>query len=86
MKIAIVKLSAMGDIIHAMVALQYLKQLKPSLQIDWIVEQGFAAVLEGNPHIDHIRPVNLKALKKDKMALFSQIRVLQEYRFLFLYT
>ena len=79
MKIAIVKLSAMGDIIHAMVALQYLKQFKASLQIDWIVEQGFAAVLEGNPHIDHILPVNLKMIKKDKMALFSQIRVLKEY-------
>lgn len=79
MKIAIVKLSAMGDIIHAMVALQYLKQLKPSLQIDWIVEQAFAEVLEGNPHIDHILPVNLKAIKKDKMALFSQIKVLKEY-------
>ena len=44
MKIAIVKLSAMGDIIHAMVALQYIKQVNPSLQIDWIVEQGFAKV------------------------------------------
>ena len=40
MKIAIVKLSAMGDIIHAMVALQYIKQKQPNIQIDWIVEQG----------------------------------------------
>lgn len=79
MKIAIVKLSAMGDIIHAMVALQYLKQAKPSLQIDWIVEHGFVQVLEGNPHIDTILPINLKAIKKDKMALFSQIKLVKEY-------
>jgi len=41
MKIAIVKLSALGDIIHAMVALQFVKQKHPNCQIDWIVEEGF---------------------------------------------
>ncbi len=79
MKVAIVKLSAMGDIIHAMVALQYIKKANPSLQIDWIVEQGFAKVLEGNPHIDNILPVNLKAIKKDKKEIFSQVKHVKEY-------
>ena len=79
MKVAIVKLSAMGDIIHAMVALQYLKQAHPSLQIDWIVEQGFVQVLENNPHIDNILTVNLKSIKKDKMALFSEIKKIKTY-------
>ena len=79
MKIAIVKLSAMGDIIHAMVALQYIKQAKPDIQIDWIVEQGFKQLLENNPHIDNILTVNLKSIKKDKMALFSEIKKIKTY-------
>ncbi len=79
MKVAIVKLSAMGDIIHAMVALQYIKKANPSLKIDWIVEQGFAPVLEGNPDIDNILPVNLKAIKKDKFKIFEQIKLVKEY-------
>jgi heptosyltransferase-1 len=79
MKVAIVKLSAMGDIIHAMVALQYLKQAHPSLQIEWIVEQGFLQVLENNPHINKILTVNLKSIKKDKMALFSEIKKIKSY-------
>ena len=79
MKIAIVKLSAMGDIIHAMVALQYIKQAKPDIQIDWIVEQGFKQVLENNPHIDNILTVNLKSIKKNKMALFSEIKKIKAY-------
>ncbi len=79
MKVAIVKLSAMGDIIHAMVALQYIKQAKPNIQIDWIVEQGFAQLLENNPHIDNILTVNLKAIKKDKLALFKEIKKIREY-------
>jgi len=78
MKLAIVKLSAMGDIIHAMVALQYLKKSNQSLEIDWIVEQGFAPILEGNPHIDTIVPVNLKSIKKDKKNLFEQLRLVKK--------
>ena len=69
----------MGDIIHAMVALQYIKKANPSLQIDWIVEQGFASVLEGNPDIDHILPVNLKGIKKDKLKIFEEIRRVKAY-------
>ena len=79
MKIAIVKLSAMGDIIHAMVALQYIKKANPSLKIDWIVEEGFVEVLRGNPLIDNILPVHLKALKRDKMKLFEEIALVKQY-------
>jgi len=79
LKLAVVKLSAMGDIIHAMVALQFIKQRFPIIQIDWIVEAGFAAVLKDNPDIDNILPINLKAIKKDKSEIFTQIKLLREY-------
>jgi len=78
-KICIVKLSAMGDIIHAMVALQFIKQQYPDSIIDWIVEAGFMGVLENNPHIDNILPINLKAIKKNKSEIFRQIKILKEY-------
>jgi len=79
MKICIVKLSAMGDIIHAMVALQFIKKELPNTQVDWIVEAGFKDVLENNPHIDNILPVNLKAIKKKKSAIFEQYKILKTY-------
>ena len=79
MKIAIVKLSAMGDIIHAMVALQYIKKQNPSIQIDWIVEKIFEQVLENNPHINNIYTLNLKSIKKKKTEVFSQISIIKEY-------
>ena len=69
MKICIVKLSAMGDIIHAMVALQFIKQEFPNSQIDWVVEAGFTGVLQNNPHIDNILKVNLKSIKKKKSEI-----------------
>lgn len=79
MKICIVKLSAMGDIIHAMVVLQFIKKQLPDCQIDWIVEEGFKGVLENNPNIDNILPVNLKSIKKRKLNIFSQIKLLNTY-------
>lgn len=79
MKIAIVKLSAMGDIVHAMVALQLIKAHRPDVVIDWVVEQGLAGILADNPDINRILTVNLKALKHNKRQVFAQIRQLKTY-------
>ncbi len=73
MKIAIVKLSALGDIVHAMVGLQFIKQQQPQIQIDWIVEKNFLPILENNPDIHALYAVNLKALKKDKRLLYAEL-------------
>ena len=79
MKIAIVKLSALGDIVHAMVVLQFIKQAIPNSSIDWIIEERFANILEHNPYIDIIHCVNLKALKKDKLKFFEELNKLKKY-------
>lgn len=79
MKIAIVKLSALGDIVHAMVALQFIKAAIPEIQIDWLVEQGFAEVLAHNPQINQVLTVNLKGLKTDKTGLFAEIFKVRAY-------
>jgi heptosyltransferase-1 len=79
LKVAIVKLSALGDIVHAMVALQFIKVADPSIEIDWIVEEGFAGVLENNPDINQILTVNLKALKSNKAIIFQQIKSIRRY-------
>jgi len=78
-KIAIVKLSALGDIVHAMVALQFIKAHSPEVQIDWIVEERFAEVLKHNPDIDNVLTVNLKALKTNKAGVFAQLKKIRSY-------
>ncbi len=79
MKIAIVKLSALGDIVHALVALQFIKSCLPDIQIDWIVEERFAGVLKNNPDIDHIYTVSLKSLKTNKAGIFQEIKTVRGY-------
>ncbi len=79
MKIAIVKLSALGDIIHCGFILQFIKKNIPDAKIDWIVEEGFASILDGNPDIQNIQKVNLKSIKKDFLNLKSEIKKLRNY-------
>ena len=45
MNILIVKLSSLGDVVHAMPAVQDLRQALPQAQIDWVVEPAFAPLL-----------------------------------------
>lgn len=79
-KIAIIKLSAMGDIIHSMIVLDFIKQKYPNIQIDWFVESAFASVLENNPNISNIIKLNLKSIKKSKKNIFSQLKLVSEYK------
>ena len=79
MKIVIVKLSAMGDIIHAMSALQFIKKHIPDSRIDWIVEHSFFGILENNPYIDNILPVRLKSIKKNPLNIIREIRRVRDY-------
>jgi heptosyltransferase-1 len=58
MKIAIIRLSAMGDIIHSAVILEYL--YKNGIKVDWIADSRFASILDNSPYINQIKKLNLK--------------------------
>ena len=79
MKIAIVKLSALGDIVHAMIVLQFINKNYPESEIDWFVEKSFFEVLENNPHINQIHQVSLKSVNKSK-SLFLIWKELRKIR------
>jgi heptosyltransferase-1 len=46
LKILIVKLSSLGDVVHAMPAVQDIRRAWPQAQIDWVVERSFAPLLQ----------------------------------------
>lgn len=63
MKIAIIKLSALGDIIHASIVLQFIKKHIPNALIDWICEERFSEILQNHEHINSVISINLKEKK-----------------------
>jgi len=66
LRIAIVRLSALGDIINTAVVLQIIHHYYPDAKIDWFVEEAFSPILKNHPLIHEVIPIPLKRLKKNK--------------------
>jgi heptosyltransferase-1 len=52
----VVRLTALGDILHTLPAVAALRAAKPTARIDWVVEKKWAPVLEGSPAINEVIP------------------------------
>jgi heptosyltransferase-1 len=81
MKIAIVKLSALGDIVHAMVVLQFIKKYNQAIEIDWFVEEGYKELLDSHPDINKVISVNIKEAKKKKSLylLYKELKRVKQF-------
>lgn len=63
MKIAIVRLSALGDIIQSSIVLQFIKKFQPKAQIHFFVDSRFKELLEHHPLINKLYALPLKDKK-----------------------
>jgi heptosyltransferase-1 len=57
MNALVVRLGAMGDVVHALPAVAALKRM-PQARITWVVDPRWTPLLEGNPDVDDIVPLN----------------------------
>jgi heptosyltransferase-1 len=57
-RILVVRLGAMGDVIHTLPAVASLKHSLPYSRITWIVESKWQALLEGNPYVEQVIPLD----------------------------
>jgi len=62
-RILVVRLGALGDIIHTLPAVASLKHSYPGSRLTWIVEPQWAPLLEDNPFVDRI-----ELLHRDSLA------------------
>ncbi|GAA8122913.1 lipopolysaccharide heptosyltransferase I [Helicobacter pylori] len=83
MKIAIVRLSALGDIIVSAVFLALIKECLPNTQIEWFVDERFGAILEHSPYIDKIHPIALKSALTtfNPLKIFKLLKSLRAYEY-----
>ena len=75
-RILIVRLSSMGDVIHTLPAAASLQHSIPGSRVTWLVRPRWAPLLEGNPYIDEIIPV-----ERSLAASFTQARRLRARHF-----
>ncbi|MGL2615601.1 lipopolysaccharide heptosyltransferase I [Helicobacter pylori] len=83
MKIAIVRLSALGDIIVGAVFLAAIKECLPNAQIEWFVDERFSAILEHSPYIDKLHPIALKSVLTtlNPLKIFKLFKSLRAYEY-----
>ncbi|WP_441708634.1 lipopolysaccharide heptosyltransferase I [Helicobacter pylori] len=83
MKIAIVRLSALGDIIVSAVFLTLIKERFANAQIEWFVDERFGAILEHSPYIDKLHPIALKSTLTtfNPLKIFKLFKSLRAYEY-----
>jgi lipopolysaccharide heptosyltransferase I len=64
-RIALVKLSSLGDVVHALPAAHALRRCLPGCELTWIVERRESAVLAGNPDLDRVVPVDTRLWRRE---------------------
>lgn len=71
-RILIIKLSSMGDVLHALPVLSDIKQaLGEDTQIDWITEPNYACLLSKHPFINHLYTLPFRKYKGYLKSIFS---------------
>src|SRR5436309_1035905 len=55
-RMLIVRLGAMGDIVHTLPALASLRRAFPQAHIAWVTDPKWRPLLDGNPCVDHVIP------------------------------
>lgn len=78
-KIAIVRLSALGDIINSAVVLQFIYEHYPDVKIEWVTEEVFDPIFLFHPHAKITHTVNIKKLKKTK-SLSDLVQTIKDIR------
>jgi len=73
----LIRLSALGDILFSLEALASLKEERPDIKIDFLVEDRFAELLKGHPHIDTL----LIYPRRNKLAIPRSLLRLLRHRY-----
>ena len=66
MKILIVKLSSIGDIVHALPAVAAIRRALPAAEISWAVERRSAEILRGSSLLKNLIEVDTRAVRREK--------------------
>ncbi len=68
MRIALIKSSSMGDVIHALPVVSDLVAARPGIEIDWVVEEAFADLPRLHPAVAQIHPVAVRRWRRTPLA------------------
>ena len=59
-KILLVKTSSLGDVVHNLPVASDIRAALPGAEIDWVVEESFAAIPRLHPAVARVLPVAIR--------------------------
>lgn len=71
MHVLLVKLSSMGDLIHALPALSDAQAVFPGIKFDWVIDEAFAEVASWHPAVNTIIPTAHRRWRKQKWQIIK---------------
>jgi heptosyltransferase-1 len=75
MRILIVKLSSIGDVVHALPAAAFIKRAIPKAHISWVVERRASEILKDSPVIDHLIEIDTRSWRRQLLARRTTLEV-----------
>jgi len=73
----LVRLSSLGDIVHALPAAAAIRDTFPESRIDWLVEPRWLRLLEGNPDLNNV----ISLQRKSAAGLSATVRQLRAAKY-----
>ena len=80
LKVLIVKLSSLGDVVHAMPAVMDIQAAFPNAQVDWVVERGFASLVQQCAAVHRVIPCEMRRWRKDFFKAHTRAQVRAEWQ------
>lgn len=76
-RILIIKPSSLGDIVHTLPVVHALKRCFSGCSIGWIAQRTFAPLLERDPAVDTVYPVQIPSTSDPQTGRFAYLQALQ---------
>ncbi len=73
MRILFVKLSSLGDVVHAMPALQDVRSALPRARVDWVVEGAFAPLVRHCEGVGRVIASELRRWRKSPLSSHTRV-------------
>lgn len=67
MRVLLVKLGAIGDIVHTLPALAAVRRERPDVHLTWVAERRSAEILRGNKLIDSLQEIDTRAMREGSL-------------------
>ena len=77
-RVLVIKPSSLGDVIHSLPLVHALKRHYPSCHIGWVVQKNLVSLLEPDPNIDRIFPIDIPSTSEPAATVRTYVRALSK--------